>query len=287
MPKYVISISVIITIFLLGLIFWQTEKTLSETNSFDSKGSIVFSKTPLPAELSSSEEKALQKLIPETLRWFSIWEPSPSCYQSEYTPGSGFRYFGKVDKSFGALFKEFEGNYVNAKIDVQEYRIKVYILEMNTLIILERSEEFGIVPNVPERICTFSENIQTFKPTGFFLYRENKNGQMKPEKRALLEKIIAKVQEDACSNLYYDPDHPLKLTIPAFEPGNPEIYVLLKGKQSDYPDGKTIERINLKYLTFSEPEMIKTITLPNSVEFFQNIIEKQAETKMEFNCPKK
>ncbi|HEX8736793.1 MAG TPA: hypothetical protein VF721_15785 [Pyrinomonadaceae bacterium] len=297
MSKNIILLSIVVLIAIPAILVWQGKTSLKnaepESSSPDGREVIAVAEKTVndnagkpSLNLSEEEKKSLHKLVPQTVRWFGTWSLDSDCYKNEVEDAGDFRTFGETGEDFRSLVKRFAGKQVTAKIEAETYRVKVYLVEMKTRIDFNRSDGRRLAANRPERLCSIPDRVQSYQSESYFIPNDNSSGEkntaeQQSEKRLLLDDIVAKIQADVCSLNDTAAAYSGNLTIAGFEPGDPEIYALLKNNQSKSAAEKSIYWMSLKY---NEAEIIKSFGRPDEITELSKIIERTAVLRKRISC---
>ena len=109
------------------------------------------------------------------------------------------------------------------------------------------------------------------------------------EKRQLYGQVQSVAQREACYSLSNTIGNQVAGTIPDFDVGDPEIYILFEGQPSQFGNGISIEWIRFKRNPSSgdyTAEHVKNFGLPDETKQLVPLIRKKRVGKVEVKCPK-
>ena len=238
-------------------------------------------------DLTDKEKEQLQKLVPQILKWLSIWEVDSDCSETEITSSKEVNNkFKKTNENFSNLYKRFENKKVRTQLNVQPDFVEVYVTDINAFLLFRRTED-GLIADRPKRICSIPDNISNYRSVAFLIpsisSKEERDKSPEGVKKNLLENILKEIQKNACYSLSYSPNSAIEVIVPDFEVGDPEIYILSKGKPKEILDGKSVDWLRLKN---DQVKLIKNFGLPDEIKELSQIIEKRVLFKTNVVCDK-
>jgi hypothetical protein len=249
--------------------------------------------------LTEAEEEAFKQLLPQTLAWMQMWQPNSTCIDE--TPdellSGGFKRLKQPNESsvnLPKLFQQYEGKQVDVKLKVTPYRLEVYLIQIQTLLKFNRLAGDKLEALRPSYICSLSaENFGTdYETTTYIIPSLSETPSSSKEtwsgdKELLHKQLVQTIENELCFSLSYVAGRPIKVTIPDFKVGDPEIYILLEGERTKYSDGVSIEwikftrkGINGQYST----EAIKNFGLPDETKELIKLIKERRAEQFEAKC---
>lgn len=232
--------------------------------------------------LSNGQREALKKLIPQLLRWAAVTEQLDPPYCRSF-PKDGATYSSQeLDRSLMDLYGEFTNKDVSVQIEVRD-RIRVYVVDLKMLMRLEWDESLGFAAEPPDRVCSLPVG---FNPDESFVIRLPKLSEVrwKGDQRlrdSLVADIVEKIRQSECTKQRVAEGYSLDMEIPDFQPGDPEIWVYLKGKKEDGFNGRSVVILSVR---FDKTEIDTSTSLPDEVEYFSRKIRKNAIQRKHLVC---
>lgn len=232
--------------------------------------------------LSNDQREALNKLIPQLLRWAAVTEPLDPPYCRRFLRDGATYSSQELDRSLMDLYGEFANKDVSVQVEIRD-RIRVYVVDLKTLMRLEWDESLGFAAEPPSRVCEL--------PVGFnsdesFVIRLPKLSDVRWKgdqrlKESLVADIVDKIRQSECTKERVAEEYSLDMEIPDFQPGDPEIWVYLKGKKEDGFDGRSVVILSVR---FDKTEIDRSTGLPDEVEYFSRKIRKNAIQRKNLVC---
>lgn len=194
--------------------------------------------------LTEREERELGELMPQALAWAVTWTPEPtSC-----PPGVP----EQQTLDLRELYNRYEGREVEMRLDIGENDLKVYLIPLHTSLSFTRLHDLGLSPprlglfckDVPEEIRR-DHQVRSYSVAPIVKQLSPAEATWGNDKQQLYARVLEVVQREACFSLSYSTGKSVKVTVPDFEVGDPEIYVLFEGPPSKSNNGTSIEWIDL------------------------------------------
>lgn len=285
-----ISLLVLVTLFLAWNSLLKTESSKSQEKHNNQEYHISVDKKEMVQtnNLTSEEENELKKLIPQVLAWTYRWNLNLSCYQdtleSIQTRGAG------NEKKWMEKYKKSENKETKVRVEVLPGQIIAYVDQIGVKIRINRINGTRLEALGPEQICypipknTNSYTIQVPSLVSSKVFSvENEEA-----KKRLYERVVKLVKKNACFSLSNSSNNEtIRITLPNFNIGDPEIYVLLQGNKTEYSNGVSIDWIRFDLNNQDEefyPILDKNFGLPDEVTSFVKPINQYKLESFEVSC---
>jgi len=274
-----VAVGVVLLIFVVALIASRAPQTHSSGKH---------QARSLPT-LTQAEERGLDELIPQALTWAVTWVPEPtSC-------PLGVPEQETLDLT--ELYKRYEGQEVEMRLDITENNLKVYLVPLQTSLSFARLHNLGLSPprldffceDVPEEVKKHHQ-VRSYLVAPVVKQPAQSEATWNIEKKRLYEQVLEVIQREACFSVSHAPGKSIKVTVPDFNVGDPEIYVLFEGPPSQFDNGITIEWINFRRNPSSgdhTAEHMKNFGLPDETRRFAEVIRRKRVRETEVECSKK
>jgi hypothetical protein len=235
-------------------------------------------------DLSIDEREALRSLILQVVRWRVVTEEEyPYCENIE---NGELKSGQKEDRRLNDLYREFTNKDVSVQVEVDDYWIRVYVIELKIWIFFDRDETLGFAASRPERLCGPPVNMRVDEVLVIRipeLTRIRWTGS-RQRQSLLIDDIVENIRLSECTPERIAMGYFVDLEIPDFQPGDPQVWVYLNGmKESEVFDGKSVVFLRMKY---DESEIVNSTSLPVEVAYFSRKIRQYPIFKRHLTCQK-
>jgi len=235
------------------------------------------------AGITEEEKRNLQHLLPQVLLWSYRWK---------IRIGDNHGSSASQDASYGsewlAKLKEVENTDLEVNIEETPKQLIAYIADLAVQIRFNRVDGANLSALRPEILTFNSEHAyETLVMRSPSMHDAGRIAtKMSSQKSHMLNRIKTLEMEKACFSLSNSSNERIRVTIPDFDVGDPELYVLLQGNRSGASDGKSIDWIRFETRSDGEiiPVLDKNFGLPDEVKSFSPLIERMKYASVDVDC---
>ncbi len=234
-------------------------------------------------ELSISEQNKLEKLMAQSLSWVNTWGNNLiSCPEGDPN---------QIDIFVHQVYPKYEGQNLTMLQRVESERVVIDLVEIKTHLEFLRLDNLELAPTRVSFFCEpplQKEGSYERKTYSMPRLKDLSFDSQPQEQEDLLLKIVQAVKKEDCTNYSASEGNKVKVTIPKFSVGDPEIYVLLKGEKNEWSDGTSI----LWYEFIKNPNgeydvrLVKNFGLPDETERFVPLVKRYAIKEFDMRCEK-
>ena len=258
----------------------SNEAVMSQVNDLNGK-----QKT----ELTLNETENLKKLIPQVLAWAYKWKLNLGCYVNSIE-NIKINDTRDNDTSWIKNYKNIKNKDVEVKIEVSEYQIIAYVELVGVKLKFNRINGSRLESLRPERICSLSsEKLSDNYVIHNIFFSESLSDSLNNNviKKNLYGRIVELVKGNACYSLSNESGGKIRITVPDFEVGDPEIYILLQGNKTNFSDGVSIDWIRFGLSSEDnqyQPILEKNFGLLDETASRKKIIKENQIRTFEVSC---